>query len=503
LSDPRLITLGWRLNIAESASIGALLGTRDDLVVVNSCAVTAQAVKDTRHAIRRARRDRPDARILVTGCAAQTEPETFRAMPEVDAVIPNGGKLDPASYGAAGLPAPSPLAPSPLASAFAGRSRAFVSVQTGCDHRCTFCIIPHGRGDSRSVPAGAVIDRIGALVDQGAREVVLTGVDLTSYGPDLPGGGSLGQLVERILRHVPALPRLRLSSLDSVEIDDRLFDLITGEARVMPHLHLSLQAGDDMVLKRMKRRHARAQAVALVERIKAKRPEIAIGADIIAGFPTETDAMAANSLALIDDCDIVFGHVFPYSPRAGTPAARMPQVDHARIRTRAAALRDAANRRRAGWLASLVGTRQTVLVESSGTRGRAENYAEVEIERPSDLIRHPSEGWGRVPQADRPIENDPSLRWGDDVGENSIRSGPVRVEAGSPPGTIPRHAISTSSMAARDERGEEARAPSRDTPAASDPSLRWGDDVGGGHARQIMNVHITAVDGDRLIGLPL
>jgi len=264
-----------------------------------------------------------------------------------------------------------------LATSFDGHARAFVEVQNGCDHRCTFCAIPLGRGNSRSVPAGAVIERVAMLVEAGHREVVLTGVDLTSYGPDLPGAPSLGQLVERILNHVPRLERLRLSSLDSVEIDDRLFALVTQEPRVMPHLHLSLQAGDDMVLKRMKRRHSRAQAVAIVERLKAARPEIAIGADLIAGFPTEDETMAANTLALIDDCDIVHAHIFPYSPRAGTPAARMPQVPPKVRKQRAARLREAAERRRAAWLQSLVGSEQAVLVERPGDRGHAGNFADV------------------------------------------------------------------------------------------------------------------------------
>jgi threonylcarbamoyladenosine tRNA methylthiotransferase MtaB len=266
-----------------------------------------------------------------------------------------------------------------LATSFDGHARAFVEVQNGCDHRCTFCAIPLGRGNSRSVPAGAVIDRIAMLVDAGHREVVLTGVDLTSYGPDLPGAPTLGQLVERILRHVPRLERLRLSSLDSIEIDDRLFALVTQEARVMPHLHLSLQAGDDMVLKRMKRRHSRAQSVAIVERLKAARPEIAIGADVIAGFPTETDAMFANTLALIDDCDIVHAHIFPYSPRDGTPAARMPQVEPELRKARAARLREAAEKRRRVWLESLVDTEQAVLVERPGDRGHAGNFANVRL----------------------------------------------------------------------------------------------------------------------------
>jgi threonylcarbamoyladenosine tRNA methylthiotransferase MtaB len=264
-----------------------------------------------------------------------------------------------------------------LAAAFAERARAFVEVQNGCDHRCTFCIIPYGRGNSRSVPAGLVVDGVKALVDQGYQEIVLTGVDVTSYGPDLPGAPTLGSLVERILGHVPDLPRLRLSSLDCIEMDARLFDLVTGEPRVMPHLHLSLQAGDDMILKRMKRRHSRAEAVSLVERLKARRPDIAIGADLIAGFPTETDNMAENSLSLIDDCDIVMGHIFPYSPKQGTPAARMPQVPGTIIKERAARLRAATARRHALWLQGLVGTTQRVLVERENGFGHAENFAPV------------------------------------------------------------------------------------------------------------------------------
>jgi threonylcarbamoyladenosine tRNA methylthiotransferase MtaB len=358
--------MGCRLNIAESEAMRGLAHDRDDLVIVNSCAVTAEAVKQTRQAIRRARRARPDARIIVTGCAADTEPQTFMAMAEVDEVLPNRDKL-------AFVPGAAPIA------AFTEHARAFVEVQNGCDHDCTFCIIPLGRGKSRSIAAGPLIERIAALVESGHREVVLTGVDVTSYGTDLPGRPSLGQLVERILHHVPSLPRLRLSSLDSVEIDDRLFEIITGEPRVMPHLHLSLQAGDDMILKRMKRRHNRADAIRIVERLKAKRPEIAIGADIIAGFPTEDEAMFANSLRLVEECDIVHGHVFPYSPRPGTPAARMPQVDPAIVKDRARRLRAACDAQKARWLDSLVGTTQRVLVELSGDKGHAENFASVRV----------------------------------------------------------------------------------------------------------------------------
>ncbi len=408
-----IVTLGCRLNAAESEAMRALAADADDLVIVNSCAVTNEAVRQTRQAIRKAKRANPDARVIVTGCAAQIEPETFAAMPEVSRVLGNREKFNPASFqrklespfssGAEGSEIPAfagmtgqadvqvsdimavtETAPH-LLSGFAERARAFVEVQNGCDHRCTFCIIPYGRGNSRSVPAGLVIDRVKALVDEGFREIVLTGVDVTSYGPDLPGAPSLGLLVERILRRVPALERLRLSSLDCIEMDDRLFDLVTGETRVMPHLHLSLQAGDDMILKRMKRRHSRAEAVALVERLKAHRPEIAIGADIIAGFPTESDEMAANSLALVDDCDIVMGHIFPYSPKRGTPAARMPQVAAAAIKERARRLREASTRRKAGWLRGLVGSTQRVLVEKDN-RGHAENFAPT-------LVRHPSESW--------------------------------------------------------------------------------------------------------------
>jgi threonylcarbamoyladenosine tRNA methylthiotransferase MtaB len=386
-----VITLGCRLNAAESAAMRALAAGEDDLVIVNSCAVTNEAVRQTRQAIRRAKRARPDARVVVTGCAAQVEPETFAAMPEVSRVLGNRDKFDKLAFRrsdnadrtvvsdimSARGPAQQPVP------GFAERARAFVPVQTGCDHRCTFCIIPFGRGNSRSVPAGLVVERVRALVGQGYREVVLTGVDVTSYGADLPGSPTLGLLIERILRHVPDLPRLRLSSLDCIEMDERLFDLVTGEKRVMPHLHLSLQAGDDMILKRMKRRHSRADAVALVERLKARRPDLAIGADLIAGFPTETEEMARNSRKLIDDCDIVMGHVFPYSPKSGTPAARMPQVPVGAIKERARRLREASAARKAAWLRRLVGQKQRVLVELDGVTGHAENFAPVRLGSPA------------------------------------------------------------------------------------------------------------------------
>ncbi|MBX9796381.1 tRNA (N(6)-L-threonylcarbamoyladenosine(37)-C(2))-methylthiotransferase MtaB [Sphingomonas sp.] len=372
---PHVITLGCRLNAAESESIRTLAAGRDR-VVVNSCAVTQSAVAETRAAIRRARRDHPAAELVVTGCAAQIDPHGFAAMAEVDRVIGNDAKLDPQAWQGAApvvvgdIMRVAETAPH-LAPSFTRHVRAFVEVQNGCDHRCTFCIIPYGRGNSRSAPVAQVVERVAALVAAGHREVVLTGVDLTSYGPP-----SLAALVQAILLGVPALDRMRLSSLDSIEIDDALFELLTGEPRLMPHLHLSLQAGDDMILKRMKRRHARADAVRMVDRLKARR-DIAIGADLIAGFPTETEAMFQNSLKLIDDCDIVHAHIFPYSPRSGTPAARMPQVAPEVRRARAAQLRARGAERRAGWLSTLIGTEQPVLIERPGTRGHAANFAEV------------------------------------------------------------------------------------------------------------------------------
>jgi threonylcarbamoyladenosine tRNA methylthiotransferase MtaB len=397
MSAPEMISMGCRLNIAESETLRQNLVANnidgDNLIIVNSCAVTNEAVRQTRQAIRRAKKDNPEKNIVVTGCAAQVDPAMFAAMPETSAVVGNFDKYDAANF-KLGLHSNRPdirvsdimrvteTAPH-MVSAFADRSRAFVEIQNGCDHRCTFCIIPFGRGNSRSVPAGLVVDQVQALVDKGFQEVVLTGVDVTSYGPDLPGEPTLGMLVERIMKHVPALPRLRLSSLDGVEIDDQLFDLLTGEQRLMPHIHLSLQSGDNMILKRMKRRHSREQAINLVERLKAKRPEIAIGADIIAGFPTENDAMFANSLAIIEQCDVVHGHIFPYSPKQGTPAAKMPQVDGHVIKERAKILREAVTRRALDWRWSLVGSRQKVLAEISGDTGYAENFARVQLGRPA------------------------------------------------------------------------------------------------------------------------
>ncbi|MBZ6380067.1 tRNA (N(6)-L-threonylcarbamoyladenosine(37)-C(2))-methylthiotransferase MtaB [Pacificimonas flava] len=377
--------MGCRLNIHEGeimrAHLNAARSNREQ-VVVNSCAVTNEAVRQTRQTVRRLRRERPDAEITVTGCAAQIDPDMFRAMAEVDRVLGNAEKLKPESWTETGTRVGDIMrvretAPH-IAPAMEARVRGFVEVQNGCDHRCTFCIIPYGRGNARSVPAGLVIDRVRALVEAGHPEVVLTGVDLTSYGPDLPGAPTLGSLVGRILKHVPELPRLRLSSIDSIEADEELIELISGEPRVMPHLHLSLQAGDDMILKRMKRRHSRADAIRFVERVKAARPEIAIGADLIAGFPTETEDMHENSLRLLDECDVVFGHIFPFSPREGTPAARMPQLPGEIRKTRAKALRDRAATRRNAWYDALKGTRHSLLAERGG-KGHLDSFAPVRL----------------------------------------------------------------------------------------------------------------------------
>ncbi|WP_255536579.1 tRNA (N(6)-L-threonylcarbamoyladenosine(37)-C(2))-methylthiotransferase MtaB [Pacificimonas pallii] len=379
--------MGCRLNIHEGEIIRQHIAGQDDLVVVNSCAVTNEAVRSTRQTLRRLRRERPDATIAVTGCAAQIDPASFADMPEVDRVIGNADKLTPEAWRREGrarrgdqisdIMSVTETAPH-LVAAMGANTRGFVEVQNGCDHRCTFCIIPYGRGNSRSVPAGRVIERVRALVQGGHREVVLTGVDLTSYGPDLPGSPTLGSLIARILKHVPTLERLRISSIDSIEADQALVDLIVSEPRIMPHLHLSLQAGDDMILKRMKRRHDRDQAIRFVDTIKSRRPDIAIGADIIAGFPTETDAMFENSLRLVDDCDIVFGHIFPYSARSGTPAARMPQVPMPIRKARAKALRAACAARRDRWFDTLVGTEQAVLAERGG-QGHTDHFAPVRL----------------------------------------------------------------------------------------------------------------------------
>ena len=358
------ITLGCRLNFAESETIRRLASTDEDWVVVNSCAVTTEAVRQTRQALRRSRRERPNARILVTGCAAELDGESFRSMPEVDRVVGNTNKIASLGGNAQAVPA-----------GFLGHVRSFVAVQNGCDHRCTFCSIWQARGPSRSLPFEAIRDAVDRELDRGAKEIVLTGVDITSYDR---GGIGLGKLCQRLLAVVPGLRRLRLSSLDSIEIDGLLFELIAGEPRLMPHFHLSLQAGDDLILKRMKRRHSRAQAVATIERIKNARPDATIGADLIAGFPTETEEMALNSLKLLDDCDIIAAHVFPFSPRPNTPAERMPQLAREVLKARASRLREAASQRRKNWLQGLVGSTMSVMIENNG-KGHSDGFAPIAI----------------------------------------------------------------------------------------------------------------------------
>ena len=358
------ITLGCRLNFAESETIARSAPPGEDWIVINSCAVTNEAVRQTRQAIRRAHRQRPNAKILVTGCAAELEPATFATLAGVSRVVGNAHKLN--SLGANDVMPPVPAG-------FMGHVRSFVAVQIGCDHRCTFCSIWQARGPSISIPFEAIRDAVSREIDRGAKEIVLTGVDITDYDD------GLGKLCQRLLAAEPRLKRLRLSSLDSIEIDDALVELMAGERRLMPHFHLSLQSGDDMILKRMKRRHSRADAVRTVERIKAARSDVTIGADLIAGFPTETEEMALNSLQLLEDCDVVAGHIFPFSPRPNTPAARMPQLERDLVKARASRLRDAAAARRSHWLNSLIGTTQPVLIESGG-KGHSDNFAPITIE---------------------------------------------------------------------------------------------------------------------------
>ncbi|NOZ32178.1 MAG: tRNA (N(6)-L-threonylcarbamoyladenosine(37)-C(2))-methylthiotransferase MtaB [Alphaproteobacteria bacterium] len=386
------LSFGCRLNAleVEVMQASAQEAGLDNVLLVNSCAVTAEAVRQTRQAIRKAKREHPDRRIVVSGCAAQIEPETFARMHEVDFVIGNGDKLAAPAYAGLnfGLETAEKIRVNDIMSVtetaghmvegMAGRTRAFVQVQNGCDHRCTFCIIPFGRGPSRSVPMGAVVDQVRALVDNGYLEVVLTGVDLTSYGPDLPGRPVLGQLVQEILGRVPDLPRLRISSIDCIEVDEALIDAFGSETRLMPHLHLSLQSGADMILKRMKRRHLRDQAIVFCQRMQKVRPDMVFGADLIAGFPTETDEMFEDTVSILGECNIVYAHIFPYSPRPGTPAARMPQVDGAIIKQRAKALRQAGQRANHDFMGSLVGSRQTVLLERENL-GRTAQFAQVHI----------------------------------------------------------------------------------------------------------------------------
>ena len=377
----------------------ALAAGLDDAIVVNTCAVTAEAVRQARQAIRKARRENPNARIVVTGCAAQTEPETFADMAEVDLVLGNAEKLESAAYRADfGIGDSEKVRVGDIDSiretalhlidGIEGRARAFVQVQNGCDHRCTFCIIPFGRGPSRSVPVGEVAAQVRKLVEGGHAEVVLTGVDLTSYGADLPGMPKLGRLVEAILTHVPDLKRLRLSSIDAVEVDDALMRLIAEEPRLMPHLHLSLQAGDDMILKRMKRRHSRDDAVRFCAAVRAARPDMVFGADLIAGFPTETEAMFDNTLRLIAECGLVYTHVFPFSARAGTPAAKMPQLPRGLVKERAARLRAEGDAALSRHLDGEVGKLRSILVEREGV-GRTELFtpSEIAIGRPGEIVR--------------------------------------------------------------------------------------------------------------------
>jgi threonylcarbamoyladenosine tRNA methylthiotransferase MtaB len=395
-----VITFGCRLNAYESEAIKvrAREAQLRDTVVVNTCAVTAEAVRQSRQAIRKLKRERPGTRIIVTGCAAQTEPQTYAAMAEVDAVIGNSEKLTTQAYCDFGIgqaekvrvndimavrETASQMADCFGSDLFEGRTRAFLQVQNGCDHRCTFCIIPFGRGNSRSVPMGAVVEEARRLVEKGFAEIVLTGVDLTAYGADLPSVGkngppTLGQLIEKLLKLVPALKRLRLSSLDSIEADAVLMRMIADQERLMPHFHLSAQSGDDMILKRMKRRHTRADTITFCETVRHLRPEAAFGADLIAGFPTETEAMFENSLRLVADAGLSSLHVFPFSPRAGTPAARMPQLSRAEVKDRAARLRARGTAALAARHEAMRGSRQTILVEKSGF-GRTECFAAVEF----------------------------------------------------------------------------------------------------------------------------
>ncbi len=383
--SPDILTFGCRLNIAESEVMRRLAtDTVPDTVVVNTCAVTAEAERQARHAISRLHRERPGARIVVTGCAVQIDPAAWAALPGVTRVLGNADKLRPDAWDAGAPSAVSDIMAVRQAAAhpvveFAGRTRAFVQVQQGCDHRCTFCVIPFGRGPSRSVPVGAVVRQVRALVEAGTREVVVTGVDIASYGPDLPGAPTLGGLVRRVLALVPDLPRLRLSSLDPAADDAELWRLLAEEPRLMPHLHLSLQAGSDLVLKRMKRRHSRAQALATIARARALRPGLAVGADLIAGFPTETAAQFAETLAFVEDAAIPYLHVFPYSERPGTPAARMPPVPKPERRARAAQLRQAGARVAERFHAAQLGREAMVLAERRGT-GHTEHFAPVRLQ---------------------------------------------------------------------------------------------------------------------------
>lgn len=391
MSDPEIITFGCRLNAYESEVVRAHANAAglSDAVIVNTCAVTGEAVRQARQAICKARRARPDAKIVVTGCAAQIDPDRFAAMDEVDHVIGNHEKMDSRTFEGLSVEDSEKVAVNDIMSVketaghliegFGNRARAYAQIQNGCDHRCTFCIIPFGRGPSRSVPAGEVVTQVRKLVENGYAEIVLTGVDITAYGADLPVTMTLGKLVRSVLKLVPELPRLRLSSIDSVEADPDLIAAIAEEERLMPHLHLSLQAGDDLTLKRMKRRHARADSVAFCEAMRRGRPDIVFGADIIAGFPTETEAMFQNSLSLVDDCGLTFLHVFPFSAREGTPAARMPQMSGTIVARRAAELRDKGVAALKAHLANAKGRRINVLMETQG-QGRSADFTPVRLD---------------------------------------------------------------------------------------------------------------------------
>jgi threonylcarbamoyladenosine tRNA methylthiotransferase MtaB len=391
LSAPQIITFGCRLNAYESEAIRthAKAAGLENAVIVNTCAVTAEAVRQSRQAIRKARRSNSNAKIIVTGCAAQIEPGTFSAMPEVDLVLGNEEKLQGESYADFGVAEAERVRvndifavreiASHFVDSFEARARAFLQVQNGCDHRCTFCIIPYGRGNSRSVPMGAVVEEARRLCEHGYGEIVLTGVDLTSYGADLPGTPALGQLCEKILKQVPELRRLRLSSIDSIEADPVLMRLIAEEERLAPYFHLSVQSGDDMILKRMKRRHSRKHTVEFCSEVRRLRPDSAFGADLIAGFPTETEAMFENTMKLVDDAGLSYLHIFPFSPRNGTPAARMPQMPKPLVKERAARLRQMGNVALAGRLQSLVHTQQSMLIEKPGI-GRTACFAQAEVE---------------------------------------------------------------------------------------------------------------------------
>jgi len=402
MTDAQVITFGCRLNSFESEIMQAHAKTAgmENTIIFNTCAVTAQAQRQARQAIRKAKRNNPQAKIIVTGCAAQVDSQNFADMPEVNLVLGNEEKLQARSYqavdfGLAGeekiqvndIMSVTETAPQ-LIDGFGERARAFVQIQNGCDHRCTFCIIPFGRGNSRSVPAGEIIAQINRLVDNGYNEIVLTGVDITAYGADLPGELTLGKLVQKLLTAVPDLPRLRLSSIDSVEIDEALIDAITSEQRLMPHIHLSLQAGDNMILKRMKRRHLREHSLEFCGQMKQARPDIVFGADLIAGFPTETDEMFENTMALVDQCDLTYLHVFPFSPRPGTPAARMPQVQSHLIKERAARLRAAGQNRLSGFLNSQIGNTCRALIETPAT-ARSEHFALINFTGDSSLALEP------------------------------------------------------------------------------------------------------------------